>query len=37
LALFESYADELVSTWPDDQTHNISWPITARITRIAST
>lgn len=37
LALFQAYSDELVSTWPDDQTHKIRWPISARVTRIAGT
>ena len=37
LALFQAYAEELASTWPDDQTHTIRWPIATRITRIAGT
>lgn len=36
-ALFDAYAEELASTWPDDQTHKIRWPIATRITRIAGT
>lgn len=36
-ALFDAYAAELASTWPDDQTHKIRWPIATRITRIAGT
>lgn len=34
LTLFDAYTQELVSTWPDDQTQKVRWPITARISRI---
>lgn len=32
-ALFDAYAQELSSTWPDDQTHKVTWPIKARVAR----
>jgi SAM-dependent methyltransferase len=34
IELFDQYADELKSTWLNDQTQKVIWPITARLTRI---